>query len=220
MEFACFPVEAGTVPIEDAVGGVAVLLDFHDEVALADGVEASARNEDAVTFVRGQHVEAVFHRAAGEFFFEGCARGARGQSGVDAAARIAGQKIPDLGFGFASELWGDVGRRVHLHGKAIAGIEEFAKQRETRAGLRVARSENFGPVVGPKFVERLAAEQSVGDDALCFLAVDHFPGLADRLAAGEGTAEARREFAAAPDAFLVEGNEGNGIHGIDGFSAV
>ena len=109
---------------------------------------------------------------------------------------------------------------MHLHGKAIAGIEEFAKQRETRAGLRVARSENFGPVVGPKFVQRLAAEQSVGDDALCFLAVDHFPGLADRLAARQGAAEARREFAAAPDAFLVDGGEGDGIHGIDGFSAV
>ena len=50
VKLAGFSVEANPVPVEGTVGGVAVLLDFDNEVALADGVEASAGNKNTVAF--------------------------------------------------------------------------------------------------------------------------------------------------------------------------
>ncbi len=41
VEVACFAIESHAVPIKDAVGGVGVLLDFVDEEAGPDGVEAA-----------------------------------------------------------------------------------------------------------------------------------------------------------------------------------
>ena len=213
VEGAGLAVEAGAVPIEDAVGGVAVLLDFHDEVAFADGVEASAGDEDAVTLAGGKDVEAFFDGAIAEFFLERCAGGAGGESGVDAAAGIAGEEIPHFGLGLAAELRGEIGGRVDLHGEAVAGVKEFAEQREARAGGRVAGAEDFGAVVGPEVVEGASAVGAGGDDALGFGAVYNFPSFADGLVAGQGAGELRRESAAAPEAFLVEGGEGDGTHG-------
>ena len=223
VEFAWLAVEAGAVPVEDAVGGVAVLLDFDDEVALADGVEASAGDEDAVAVVGGKDVEALLDFAVAELLFERFAGRAGGESGVDAAAGVAGEEIPDFGFGFTAELRGEVGGRVHLDGKSVAGVEEFAEERKTRAGIGVAGAEDFGAVVGPEFVEGAALVRAGGDHALGFGAVGDFPGFADGLVAGEGAAEAGGELAAAPDAFLVDGGEDDGAHGIygtDGFWAV
>ena len=208
-------VEAGAVPVEDAVGGVAVLLDFDDEVAFADGVKASAGDEDAVAIVRGEDVKTFFNRAAGEIFRERFAVCARGESGVDAAPWVAGEEIPDFGFGFAAELRGDGGGRMDLDGEAVAGVEEFAEQGKTRAGVGVTRAEDFEAVIGPEIVQGASAVGAIGDEALGFGAVDDLPSLADRLVAGESASEACREFVAAPDAFLVEGSEGDGTHGAD-----
>jgi hypothetical protein len=36
------------VPIEYSIGGIAILLDFHDHVSSADGVHSAARNEESV----------------------------------------------------------------------------------------------------------------------------------------------------------------------------
>ena len=44
VEFARFVVETCAVPVEHAVGGVGVLLDFKNNVPRADGVEASVRS--------------------------------------------------------------------------------------------------------------------------------------------------------------------------------
>lgn len=53
MEVAGFAVEAIPVPVKDAVGRVAVLLDLDDHETLADRVETSARDEDALAGARG-----------------------------------------------------------------------------------------------------------------------------------------------------------------------
>ena len=54
VQFAGHTIETGSVPIEDPVCGVAILLDLNDHIALTDGVEPSAGNEDAVAaFERG-----------------------------------------------------------------------------------------------------------------------------------------------------------------------
>ena len=130
MQIPGFAIEAQAVPIEDAVSRVAVLLDFDDKVSFADGVEASARNKDAVALPGGEHVEAFFNFAAPEFFLEGRARRSGRQTGIDAAARGALQEIPHLGLRFPLELRRDRGGWVNLDRKAVARIEQFAKQGE------------------------------------------------------------------------------------------
>ena len=50
MEFARLSVDAGTIPVVDAVGGVGVLLDLVNEEARADGMEATARDGEVLAF--------------------------------------------------------------------------------------------------------------------------------------------------------------------------
>lgn len=49
VQFAGLAFGISTVPIEESVGGVAVLLNLRDEASCADGVAASARDEKRVS---------------------------------------------------------------------------------------------------------------------------------------------------------------------------
>ena len=66
VEVARFAIEAESVPVEDAIGGVAVLLDLVNEEAGTDGVEASGGDEEAIAGARMEDVDEVGGGAIGE----------------------------------------------------------------------------------------------------------------------------------------------------------
>lgn len=66
MEVARFAIEAEAIPVEDAIGGVAVLLNFVDEEAGADGVKASGGDEKAIASARMEDVDEVGCGAVGK----------------------------------------------------------------------------------------------------------------------------------------------------------
>jgi hypothetical protein len=60
MKITRFPVETSAIPIEDAVGGIAVLLHLNDHQPLANSMQSATRNEDALTGVSPLNVKRLF----------------------------------------------------------------------------------------------------------------------------------------------------------------
>lgn len=210
VELAGLAIEAGAAPIEDAIGGVAVLLDFDDEVAGADGVDAAAGDEDEIA---GGDGDAMDCGVGGAGLDGGLKRGAGDavtKAGEDAFAAIVFEDVPHLGLGLAAKGLGGVSGGMDLEGEAFACIEEFEEEGET-GGLRGGLAEDGGAMGGPEVVESEAIEGASLDDALGLGAVDDFPGFANGLGARrEGFAEGGLEAAAAPDARHEDGFEGDG----------
>lgn len=213
VELAGFAVEAVAVPIEDAVGGVRVLLDFVDEEAGTDGVEAAGGDEDGVAGDGEKGVDVIGDGAVGDGVFEVGTGGAVFEADVEACAGIAIGDVPHFGFGLAVEGRGEVGGWVDLDGEVVAGVEDFDE--DGKAGvLAVAIAEEFRAVVEPEVVEGFSGEGAVVDDGVFVGAVDDFPGFAvGEVRGGEGAVIDAFEFASAPDAVHVDRVEGDGKHG-------
>lgn len=127
-------IEAHTIPVEDAVGGVGVLLDFVDEEAGADGVESARGDEDGVARAGLDGVDLAFDGTILKGGFEGLARGAFFETNVEFCTGVAVGDIPHFGFGIAAELGGDFLWRVNLNGEVVAGVEDFDEEGEALAG--------------------------------------------------------------------------------------
>ena len=69
VQFARHPVQSGTVPIEDPVGRVAVLLNLDDHIAFADGMQPPAGNKNAVAPFDRDDVESFFNTVLREAAF-------------------------------------------------------------------------------------------------------------------------------------------------------
>lgn len=202
------------VPVEDAVGGVGVLLDFVDQESAADGVEASGRDEDGLSFVRGDAVDvfgdgAVFDGALelrfGGVFFEADVEFGAGQAVGDE---------PHFGFRLAAEGGGEFGWRVNLNGKVVGAVEDFDEDGEA-CGVGEVFAEDFFATVVPEVVEVGAAERAVVDDGLRLGSIDDFPCLAvGGGGIGEGATVVGFERAPAPNPGHVDGGEGEHWHGL------
>lgn len=212
VKLARFSVEAEAVPIEDAVGGVGVLLDFVDEESGADGVESAGGDEDGVAVVRSDGVDVIGDGAVGDGGFELVAGGAVFEADVELGAGSGIGDEPHFCFWFATELWCDGDGWVDLDGEVVPGVEDFDEEREALAFEVFA--EEFLAVVGPEFVEGLTGKGAAVDDGLFVGAVGEFPGFAVGLVVGEGAVVDRRQGASAPDAGHVERLEGEGLHGL------
>ena len=212
VEFAGFAVEAGAVPIEDAVGGVRVLLDLVDEESCADGVEAAGGDEDGFAGFGSDGVHCVGDGTVGDGFFEVGAGDAIFEADVEFGTGVAVCDVPHFGFGFATEFVGEVDGRVDLDGEVVAGVEHFDEDGEA-GGIREVGAEDFFAACRPEIVEGGAGEGAAIDDGLFAFAIDDFPGFAKGLGGiGELAVVNALEFASAPDAFHVEGFEGEWFH--------
>ena len=135
------------------------------------------------------------------------------QADVEFRARIAVRDDPHLGLRFATEAGGEIHRRVHLDGEIVAGVEHLDEDGETRV-IEEAGAENLLAVIRPQLVQRGAGKRAFIHDRLLFLTVHDFPRLAEGLVRIRQVAAVDvLEFATAPDAFHVEGAEGDGLHG-------
>ena len=135
MEVARFAIEAESIPVEDAIGGVAVLLDLVNEEACADGVEAAGGDEEAIAGARMEGVDEVGGGAVGE----GCEEGLAGDTGVEASVDFGSGfgmgDEPHFGFGFAVEFGGEVLWGMDLKAEILAGVQDLHEQRETGGGM-------------------------------------------------------------------------------------
>jgi hypothetical protein len=135
MEVARFAIEAESIPVEDAIGGVAVLLDLVNEEAGADGVEAAGGDEKAIAGARMEDVDEVGGGAIGE----GCEEGLAGDTGVEASVDFGSGfgmgDEPHFGFGFAVELGSEVLWGMDLKAEILAGVQDLHEQREPGGGM-------------------------------------------------------------------------------------
>ena len=91
------------VPVEDPVGGVGILLDFEDDEAGADGVDASAGEEHGIALGDVDAVEAIGDGAVGNFAFELGAGDALTEADVERGAGFGLGDEPEFGLGLAAE---------------------------------------------------------------------------------------------------------------------
>src|SRR5438046_1917421 len=107
-------IETDAVPVEYAIGRVAVLLHLDDEVARADRVNSAAGNEDRVTGTDRYSVDelsdgAVMQRALKIVPSYPCF-----EPGVNVSAKESFQKVPHLRLRLATKTAGDLERGMHL----------------------------------------------------------------------------------------------------------
>ena len=125
VEGARAPVGPFSVPVKHAEGGVAVLLNFGNEAASADGVAAAPRDIERIARLDGDPMEKGLHRTRGQ----GCFKPGPGEGGVkasvDRGVGFCGENVPPFIFGFAKRGSCFLAGRVHLDGERFAGVEEF-----------------------------------------------------------------------------------------------
>jgi hypothetical protein len=192
------------------------LLDFEDEAAGVNGVEAAAGDEEAVALVDGNAVGERGEFAGAQRGFELGAGDAVLEAGDDGGAWRGLGDEPVFGLGFAGKSGRFAGGRMDLEGHALAGVEPFDEDGETLRGFP-GRAHDGGGFGFEKVAQRAAGPRAAGDLRLGLGAVNDFPAFADDGAGWERTMEDGLERAAAPDAFLIEGNKaqelGDGGHG-------
>jgi len=135
MQFPGLAVEPDAVPIKNPVGCVRILLDLKYHETLPDGVDAATGQEHGVARGHGDAVEAFRHGAGPDALFEFSPRHAALKAHVEFGAGIGIRDEPQLGFGFASQFGGPVGRRMDLKGKFLPRIQDFDQQRKPLAGI-------------------------------------------------------------------------------------
>ena len=213
VKVAGFAFGIGAVPIENAVGGVGVLLDLVDEETGADGVEAAGLDEDGLAFLRGDGVDLVGDRALGDGLFKGLSGHSFFQADVKFRPRLAVGDVPHLGLRFATEFFSNIRRWVNLDGEVVGAIENLDKEGET-VGVREVFSKNFLSVFGPEMVQGFSGKLAGGDDGLGILAINDLPCFAERCGGvGECAVVCFLKLASSPDAGHVDRLEGDGLHG-------
>ena len=139
-------IETQAIPIEYAISGIRVLLDFENDQARANRVNTAARQKHGIPGLDGNSMKAFGHRPGLDFSLELGACHAAPQSDVQLRAWRGVGNVPHLRLGLASEFSGFGGRRVDLQGEFFLGIENFDEQRETPL-LGLGRAESVSGAI-------------------------------------------------------------------------
>ena len=179
MEFAALARGVEAVPIKDAVGGVGVLLDFKQDNAGAQGVDAAAGKEHGVAGFDRDAMETVGDGLVGEVFEEFVACDTVFEADKEFGAGIGVGDVPHFSFWFTTEFGGAMSGRMDLKGEFFPGIEDFNEEREAGlSGMGVA--EEIAGVMFHEPAEAAAGQVAVGNDAFVAGTVADFPGFARR----------------------------------------
>src|SRR5690606_9692326 len=122
VELSRLPVDTGTVPVVHPIGGVGVLLDFINEQARPDGVEATARDENVIPFSHRDGMDAGFGPTRRERFAERFPVDPLAQAHVEYRSRSGGGDVPDLALRLSPELRGDLRGRMDLEGELVPRV--------------------------------------------------------------------------------------------------
>ena len=137
-----FAISREPIPIEDAIGGVAVLLDLDNEITGSNRVQPAAWEKQRVARPNRDAMNMRGDIAALDGLNEAVTGRRISQSDKQLGVLGGIGNIPKLGLRFATELRGQVGWGMDLHRKLFMGIEQFDEQRKSLALGKVA--ENIG----------------------------------------------------------------------------
>ena len=146
------------VPIEDTIRGVAVLLDFDQQIAGTEGVKTSCRQKCGVTGFCSNLMDVIGHCSIAQGVFELLARDLVMKSQKQFGARIGLGNVPEFCFWFAAQSGGGSFRWVHLQRKFLVRIEKFDEQRKARRGGNIA--ENRLSLLRPQFMQGFAFKRT------------------------------------------------------------
>jgi hypothetical protein len=119
MERAWPALVVDPAPVIDAVGGVGVLLDLEDEIAGADGMDASAGQEHRLALLGLERAEQAGELGRADGLLELLPRYAVLQAHVDFCLGRGLQEVPHFGLRLALLA----GRRVDLHAQVVLAVE-------------------------------------------------------------------------------------------------
>jgi hypothetical protein len=132
VKLARFSIEADAVPIEDAVGGVAILLNLDDDISSADCVDAAAGDEDAIPGAYLDSMNGLLHGADRESLLESVPRDTGAQAGEDVAIAVTIEDVPHFGLWLSIKTGRYVGWGMNLHGEALLRVEELEEEGKAR----------------------------------------------------------------------------------------
>src|SRR6516164_1443486 len=147
----------GAVPIEGAVSGIAVLLDFDQQITRAYRMNTACRKKNRTARLNGDPMYVIDHGALAQSLLKPVARDWFPKSNEQLGARMRGDHVPKLALRFASQSTGNISRRMNLQRQLLLRIENFDKQRKTWV-LRNF-TEHFPSMLGPQFMQRFPAHR-------------------------------------------------------------
>jgi hypothetical protein len=201
VELSRLAVQTEPVPIEDAVSGIAVLLDLKEDVAGANCVKAPARNKNISVRSSRNPMQKLQNLTAREGRFEIDFAHPILETDVDPSAFIRGDKIPELGLRLGKNIDCSCPAGMNLEREGLGRVQDLYKNRKTLGIVPFAK--NFLPVVSPDFVQGSSSKFRLTNDALCIFAIDQFPRFPNRIPAREDPVKTGLQFAAAPNSFHV-----------------
>jgi hypothetical protein len=164
VELPRLTVEAKPVPIKDAIGCIAVLLNFKDKIACINGMEPAARDKYKIVLPARYPMEEIRDRGVRQSRFEIVFARPLFQADVDTGPFVGGHEVPKLRLGFIEEFDRSMARRVDLNGEDIGGIQDLYKDRKTRVLVSIAKY--LGALTDPELVQRDSAKFRLGNDTL------------------------------------------------------
>lgn len=133
-------------------------------------------------------------------------------SSVNQGIRVCMQHVPYLVFNLSPPCCRRAFRGMHLDGKILTGVQNFAEQGKTRKTF-VAGPEEFFPLFFPQPVQGHSFPFAFPYRAHGFRTVADFPGFpVGRFPVGQFPAQHGSHVLAAPDARLIDGMESKRLH--------
>src|SRR4029077_18518415 len=102
MKLSSLTLIIDSVPIENAISGVAVLLDLDQDVSAADGVKSPGRQENGVPVLRPDRVNTIGDSSRMKGVLELIARHRFSEANENFGIRFRRKNIPKFGLGFAA----------------------------------------------------------------------------------------------------------------------
>ena len=169
----------GAIPIEHAVSGIAILLNFYQQIACAYRMHTAGREENGIACLNGNFMNVIDHGSIAYPLLKHVARDGLTKSNENLGVRIRGGYVPKLALRLASQFAGNIFRRMHLKRQLLLRIENFDEQRKAWSVGNVPK--DFLSLLRPQFVQSSSAQRAAGHDALRFGTIDNFPRFTDTL---------------------------------------
>jgi hypothetical protein len=135
MQLPWLPIQTQAVPIKDSVGGIAVLLDFENDVSRINRVQSSAWKQDKFIGPGRMPVDQFGDRSFVEGNSEVFPAGTPFQAYVNSGAWLYINEIPELCFWFSAQIRSLMRWRMDLDRKRMRSIQDLDQERKTGLGI-------------------------------------------------------------------------------------